>query len=149
MDELLGQDQVNRTLAGRVSALDTAYRPADPDAGFLVGRRMPDIALTAAGSPATRVYDLLHTARFVHLDLAPGPTATAGPDRDARVTSALVTGYDDHPDLRGTTEVLVRPDGHIAWTTRTTDPAARRTEWLAALTRTLGDRQPAGTRPTR
>ncbi|MFI1753618.1 hypothetical protein [Streptomyces sp. NPDC020571] len=58
---------------------------------------MPEISLTVAGSSATRVYDLLPTARFVHLDLAPGPTPTAGPERDARVTTALVTGYDDHP----------------------------------------------------
>ncbi|MEV4045957.1 2-polyprenyl-6-methoxyphenol hydroxylase-like FAD-dependent oxidoreductase [Streptomyces sp. SAI-195] len=149
MDELLGQDEVNRTLAGRVSALDTAYRPADPGADPLVGRRMPDISLTAAGSSATRVYDLLHTARFVHLDLAPGPTATAGPERDARVTTALVTGYDDRPDLRGTTEILVRPDGHVAWTTRTTDPAARRAERLTALTSALGRRRPLDACPAR
>ncbi|MFD5301362.1 MULTISPECIES: monooxygenase [Streptomyces] len=148
MDELLGQDEVNRTLAGRVSALDTAYPPTDADADPLVGRRMPDITLTVAGSSATRFYDLLHTARFVHLDLAPDPTATAGPEPDARLTTAVVTDHEDRPELRGTTEILIRPDGHIAWTTRTTDPTARQAERLTALTRTLGRRHTPGECPT-
>ncbi|MFE0948099.1 monooxygenase [Streptomyces mutabilis] len=140
LDELLGQDEVNRMLAARVSALGTAYRPTVLDADPLVGHRMPDITLRAADSPAGRVYDLLRTARFVHLDLAPAPGTATYTDREhrTRVTTALVTAHDDHPDLRGATEVLVRPDGHVAWASRTTDPKTRRAERSAALTAWAG-----------
>ncbi|MEU6959891.1 monooxygenase [Streptomyces chrestomyceticus] len=139
--ELLDMPQVNRTLAARVSALGTAYPPATPGADPLVGHRMPDIGLTAAGSEAVRVYELLPAARYVHLDLtgdAPdlGPTVTAG--WGSRVTPVTVTARDAHPDLDGVTEILVRPDGHVAWATRTTDVRARQAERTEALTAWAG-----------
>ncbi|MEU9556471.1 monooxygenase [Streptomyces fumanus] len=140
-DELLGMEEVNRRLAAEVSALGTAYPPATPGADPLVGRRMPDIGLTATASPATRVYELLHQGRFVHLDLtgAGGP-GTAVTGRGSRVTSVAVTRRDEHAALEGVTEVLVRPDGHIAWATRTADSTARRTERHAALSLWAGPR---------
>lgn len=138
-DDLLRMDEVNRALAPQVSALGTVYRPVNPGADPLVGRRMPDIGIKAAG-PAARVYDLLPAARFVHLDLVGAPdTATAvtegwGP----RVTAVTVTAHDDHPDLSGVNEILVRPDGHVAWATRTTDTAHRSAERRDALTARAG-----------
>ncbi|WP_206504582.1 monooxygenase [Streptomyces chrestomyceticus] len=140
-DELLNMPQVNRTLAARVSALGTAYPSTTPGADPLVGHRMPDIGLTAAGSEAVRVYELLPAARYVHLDLAGdapdlGPTVTAG--WGSRVTPVTVTARDAHPDLDGVTEILVRPDGHVAWATRTTDARARQAERTEALTTWAG-----------
>ncbi|MEN2420690.1 monooxygenase [Streptomyces rimosus] len=141
-DELLGMEEVNRMLAARVSALGTAYPSgtagtamaggADP----LVGRRMPDVGLKAVGSEAIRVYELLPAGRFVHLDLAgddPDRAAAVTPGWGSRVTTVTVTGREDHPDLDGVTEVLVRPDGHVAWATRTAGVVDRRTERSAAL----------------
>ncbi|RSO22636.1 monooxygenase, partial [Streptomyces sp. WAC 06725] len=55
------------------------------------------------------------------------------PGWGSRVTTVTVTGREDHPDLDGVTEVLVRPDGHVAWATRTTEVGERRTERRAAL----------------
>ncbi|MFF3501506.1 hypothetical protein [Streptomyces sp. NPDC003247] len=55
------------------------------------------------------------------------------------VTTVTVTRRDDHADLHGVTAVLVRPDGHIAWATRVTDPAVRRDECRAALTVRAGN----------
>lgn len=127
LDELLGIEEVNRRLAEMVSALGTVYPPDSADADPLVGRRMPDVTLTAVDSQATRVYDLLHDARFVLLDLAgdPGMRETVHSGWGTRVTAVTVTEHDKHPDLDGVTEILVRPDGHIAWAARTTNPDAR------------------------
>ncbi|WP_373429971.1 hypothetical protein [Streptomyces sp. V1I1] len=52
------------------------------------------------------------------------------------------TNHDEHADLHGVTEVLVRPDGHIAWATRATDADVRSSERTAALAAWAG--APAG-----
>lgn len=138
-DELLRMEEVNRKLAARVSALGTAYPPASPGADPLVGARMPDLGLTTVASEPVRVYELLHQGRFVHLDLAADPELSeAVTGWESRVIAVTVTKRDDHADLEGVTEVLVRPDGHIAWATRTADITARRDERRAALTAWAG-----------
>ncbi|MER6519923.1 FAD-dependent monooxygenase [Streptomyces sp. NPDC060334] len=131
LDELLGLPEVNRLLAGRVSALATHY-PLEGDAP--AGRPLPDIALTVAGSSARRAHELFHEGHFVLLDLTGRPSG-GGPDEPAhpRLTHATVTAHDPHEDLDGVTELLVRPDGHIAWATRTADPRPRAAERAAAL----------------
>ncbi|MGA5559888.1 FAD-dependent monooxygenase [Streptomyces platensis] len=135
LTELLGIEEVNRRLAGRISALDTAYPPTAADADPLVGRRMPDIALTAAGSAAVRAHELLPPGRFVLLDLAGDEQLrqTVTPGRSPRVTALTVTHHAHRPDLDGVREILIRPDGHIAWATRTPALPARRTERHGAL----------------
>ncbi|MFG2826403.1 FAD-dependent monooxygenase [Streptomyces sp. NPDC048434] len=144
MAELLGIEEVNRHLAGLVSALDTAYPPDDAAADPLVGRRMPDIALTATGSAAIRVYELLPPGRFVLLDLAGDEEMRQSVEKawGTRVTALTVTEHDPRTDLDGVREILVRPDGHIAWATRTTAVQTRRTERVRALTHWAG--LPAG-----
>ncbi|GAA2041501.1 monooxygenase [Streptomyces cheonanensis] len=139
-DELLGMREVNRRLADQVSALGVHYPPADPDADPLVGRRIPDVGLSAAGSEATRVYELLARGRFALLAPAGGPALreAVGAGWGARVTAVTAATCDGHPDLDGVTEVLVRPDGHVAWATRTTDAGARGEERIRALTAWAG-----------
>lgn len=145
LTELLGIEEVNRRLAGQVSALDTAYPPAGTDtADPLAGRRMPDIALTATGTEALRLYELLPHGRFVLLDLAgdqemqqSAPTAWG-----KRVTALSASAHESRTGLEGVREILVRPDGHIAWATRSTDVPTRRTERFRALTSWAG--RPAG-----
>jgi hypothetical protein len=135
LDELLSLKDVNRLLAGQVSALSTCYPPVTADADPLVGRRVPDVGLTAAGSEAIRVYELLPRGRFVLLDLAGDanlPQALA-PGWRSRVTAHAVTDHDEHADLHDVTQALVRPDGHIAWATRATDADIRSSERTAAL----------------
>ncbi|KAA5834914.1 monooxygenase [Saccharopolyspora hirsuta] len=136
LDDLLSIEEVNRRLAAQVSALGTAYPPTSPDADPLVGRRMPDIGLSATASGATRVYELLPEGRFALLDFAGDPELGTG--WSSRVSAVSVSKLDDHADLDGVIEVLVRPDGHIAWATRTADIAARRDERHEALSAWAG-----------
>ncbi|MFD4003180.1 monooxygenase [Streptomyces rubiginosohelvolus] len=140
LDEFLGMEEVNRRLADQVSALGTHYPPTDPGADRLVGRRVPDVGLTTAGSERTRVYELLTTGRFVLLDLAGDPALRGAVDAGwgSRVTAVTVDTYDEHADLDGVTEILVRPDGHLAWATRTTDRGVRSGERIQALTAWAG-----------
>ncbi|MGK5544805.1 FAD-dependent monooxygenase [Streptomyces sp. URMC 127] len=138
LDTLIGFPDVNRHLAGRLSALDTAYPPADPGAHPLTGRRMPDIPLTAAAGAAGRLYEHLHDGRFVLLHLGgDAPPAGDGPDpAHVRAVHALPPEPGGgHPALAGVTEVLVRPDGHVAWATAATSPGVLRTERAGALAR--------------
>ncbi|MFI8343914.1 FAD-dependent monooxygenase [Streptomyces sp. NPDC085639] len=137
-EELLRMPEVNRRFAEQVSALGTAYPATAPGADPLVGRRMPDIALSAAGSDATRVYELLHRGGFVLLRLAgardPHPEPYEAPARHPHISAVTAHAHEEHPELDGVREVLVRPDGHIAWATRSDDAGLRRTGRDAALT---------------
>ncbi|MFE5768832.1 monooxygenase [Streptomyces sp. NPDC056485] len=154
LDELLGIEEVNRRLAGLVSGLGIGYPATGPGADPLVGARMPDVPLGIPGSAATRVYELLHEGRFVLLNLAreqgfgtdggwAGRVTAATPAGAGRVTALASAGTGQyrpltpagagHARLDGVAEVLVRPDGHIAWATRTAGAAARRAERYEAL----------------
>jgi 3-(3-hydroxy-phenyl)propionate hydroxylase len=123
LGELLPLDETRRHLVGEISGLDVHY---DLGAGDpLVGRRMPDLDLHTAAGP-TRVYALLHDARPVLLDLCGSGTFDRSPwaDRVFRVDATAdgpwelpVIGTVDAPPA-----VLIRPDGHVAWTGALTDP---------------------------
>jgi 2-polyprenyl-6-methoxyphenol hydroxylase-like FAD-dependent oxidoreductase len=114
---------VNRELAVRLSGLGVSY----PDGG----RRVPDLALRGAPSPS--VFGLLADAKFVLLRLAAGaggPSSAAGcqatagghGDRLKIVTAALA---EDRADWAGVREVLIRPDGHVAWSRGEGEPPAQ------------------------
>ncbi|MEU5974714.1 hypothetical protein [Streptomyces sp. NPDC047315] len=147
--------EFNRWLAGRVSAIDTHYPPLPPVDGTdgadggnsdgpepdaLVGRRMPDVDVTVEDSTATRVYELFAPGRFVLLDL----TGEQGLCEDVeagwggRVDTAVVSECDARHELMGASEVLVRPDGRVAWVHRGADAPARRFGRARALTRWAG-----------
>ncbi|MEH6373419.1 FAD-dependent monooxygenase [Streptomyces sp. KLMMK] len=140
LDTLLGMEDVNRYLAGRIAALDTVYPATAPDADPLTGRRMPDIGLTTASGPA-RVYELLHDGRFVLLRFDGGGKhlhATTTPASSDRIRVVSVQEHGDHRDLKDVSEILIRPDGHIAWATRTTEPRTLHFERTGALTAWTG-----------
>jgi hypothetical protein len=139
LDTLLGLEDVNRYLANRLSALDTAYPTADPTAHPLTGRRMPDVPLTLlADGRRTRVYELLHDGAMVLLRLSYAPQAlTTLPSPASRshlIRAVTVTAHDKEDTLVGVTEVLIRPDGHVAWATPATDPR----KLIAERTRAVG-----------
>ncbi|ROQ26248.1 3-(3-hydroxy-phenyl)propionate hydroxylase [Streptomyces sp. PanSC19] len=132
LGDLVGIDRVRLRLAGMTTATDIRY-PME-GTGELLGRRVPDLALDRG-----RVYDLLHSARAVLLDLAGHPSldavAAGWADRVDLVRARPAEGSDPGADA-----VLIRPDGYVAWITRTggrPDPDALRT----GLTRWFG---PAG-----
>lgn len=116
LDELLATPQGRTRAAALIHGLDVVY---DLGEGHpLLGRRMPDLALSTAAVP-TRVYPLLHSARPVLLNfVGQGRIDLAGwEDRVTRVDVEF-TGRWELPVLGEVTSpraVLVRPDGYVAW----------------------------------
>lgn len=127
-------DDVNRHLRGMLTALDIRY-PVDGD-HLLAGRRVPDADLKTPDG-ATRVYELLHTARPVLLDLRGSAEVAAVAEGWAdRVDLVEARSEDDRWPVPALGEIpapaalLIRPDGHVAWAAAaggTPDTAALRT----------------------
>ncbi|MFJ4691865.1 FAD-dependent monooxygenase [Streptomyces sp. NPDC088766] len=137
--ELITHDAVKKHLAGIVSHLDIRYDMTDPDtpAHPLLGRRLAKRPLTGAAGE-TDTFRLLHPARGVLLDLADDPavraTAARWSDRVDTVTAAAKPAEGTTDVLAGLDAVLVRPDGHVAWTSHgSAHPLA------GALARWFGD----------
>ncbi|KOG32634.1 FAD-dependent monooxygenase [Streptomyces resistomycificus] len=127
-------DDVNRYLRGMLTALDIRY-PADGDHP-LAGRRVPDADLKTPDG-AGRVYELLHAARPVLLDLrGSGEVAALAAGWADRVDLVEARSEDDRwpvpalGDVAAPEALLIRPDGHVAWAAAagtTPDTAALRT----------------------
>lgn len=132
LDAVLAVDGAGAPVTGLVTGLDVAY---DLGAGHpSLGRRVPDLDLTDTAD-AGRVFELLHPARPVLLDLG-GPPLDAGPWADrvrhARATAAAPWVLPVLGEVEAPTGVLVRPDGHAAWVGEgTTDGLAEAlTAWV-------------------
>ena len=119
---LLAYDEPRTHLAGLLSGLDVRH---DIGEGHpLLGRRMPDLDLVTADGER-RVFELLHDARWVLLDLGrPGALRRPGWADRFRHVHAERAGDWEIP-VAGTVAapaaVLVRPDGHVAWVGEGTD----------------------------
>ncbi|KAF2774766.1 FAD-dependent monooxygenase [Streptomyces sp. OM5714] len=150
LTELTGYDVVRRHLAGVVSHLDIRYDVTDgaedgengedaAGAHPLLGRRLGKVPLTGPGGESD-TFRLLHAGRGVLLDLAGDPAvreAAAGWAGRVDVVTATASAADRGAVFAGAGAVLVRPDGHVAWT------GAGATDGLgAALARWFG--APAG-----
>ncbi|MCK9895435.1 FAD-dependent monooxygenase [Frankia sp. AgB32] len=115
LTELADHPEVARDLAARASGLDVRY-PAAGDSPLL-GARIPQLALTRAGRDTT-VFELLRGGRGVLLDLADNARLRAraeGWREQVAVVTAEVRAAADTRRLDGTTAVLLRPDGYVAW----------------------------------
>jgi hypothetical protein len=116
MHEVVSMDEPRRHVAGMISGLDIHY---DLGEGHpLLGWRMPDFDLHTADGP-TRVFNLLHDARPVLLDLGAltGFDRTPWADR-VRFVDAEYDGPWELPvigEISAAAAVLIRPDGHVAW----------------------------------
>jgi 3-(3-hydroxy-phenyl)propionate hydroxylase len=120
--ELLAMDEPRKRIAGMISGLDVHY---DVGEGHpLLGRRMPDLDLDTEDGP-TRVFDLLHDGRALLLDLGEtGDFDLSLWDR-VRGVHASYDGVWELPvlgEVAAPPAVLIRPDGHVAWTGELTDP---------------------------
>jgi 2-polyprenyl-6-methoxyphenol hydroxylase-like FAD-dependent oxidoreductase len=133
--ELLGMDEPRRHVAAMLAGLDIHY---DLGEGHpLLGRRMPDLDLDTADG-RTRVFTLLHEARPVLLNLGEPDGFDLSPwaDRVRRV-DAKHDGVVELPlvgEVAAPPAVLIRPDGHVAWTGDLTDPELPRAlaTWFGA-----------------
>ena len=120
---LLSMDEPRRHMAAMMSGLDIHY---DLGEGHpLLGRRMPDLDLHTADGP-TRLFTLLHDARPVLLNLgAPGGFDISPWAGRVRLVDATHEGVWELPvlgEVAAPPAVLIRPDGHVAWTGDLTDP---------------------------
>ncbi len=102
-----------RLLAGKLSGLDTVYRPADADAHPLTGGRAHD-------PEGEGVFPLLHDGRAVLLTMGGEPVDSEVAER------AAAAGISVHPSRlartggpawSGVTAALIRPDGRVWWAT--------------------------------
>ncbi|BBA96391.1 putative oxygenase [Actinacidiphila reveromycinica] len=127
--ELIGYDVVRRHLAGIVSHLDIRYDLGGPEEGPdtaahpLLGCRLPKRPISGAGGKSD-TFRPLRAGRGVLFDLADSAAlrGAAGPwsDRVEVVTAAAEPVEGTADPLAGLAAVLVRPDGHVAWTGRGT-----------------------------
>ncbi|MFG2668431.1 FAD-dependent monooxygenase [Streptomyces sp. NPDC048387] len=115
LKELMAYEDVARHLAAMVTGLEIRYE-VGTGSHPLLGRRMPHLELTGPDGPTSSTA-LLRPARGVLLDLADNPRlrrrAAAWAERVDTVTATpLGTGPDA---TTGTTALLIRPDGYVAW----------------------------------
>jgi 2-polyprenyl-6-methoxyphenol hydroxylase-like FAD-dependent oxidoreductase len=116
ISELVSTDEPRKRLGAEISGLDTYY---DLGVGHpLLGRRMPDLDLVTADG-RLRVFELLHDARAVLLDLGQSGSIDVAPWADrVRLVDANYPGQWKLPVLGvvpAPAAVLIRPDGHVAW----------------------------------
>ncbi|HZR96486.1 MAG TPA: FAD-dependent monooxygenase [Gaiellaceae bacterium] len=117
MSELLSMDEPRRRLAAPICGLDVTY---DLGTGHpLLGRRVPDLDLVTPDGPA-RMFTLLHEGRPVLVDLGGHGSVEVTPWADrVRIVQATYDGPWELPVLglvQAPAAVLIRPDGHVAWT---------------------------------
>lgn len=114
--ELLEMEEPRKRIAAMMSGLDIRY---DLGRGHpLLGRRVPDLDLEMGNGP-TRLYNLLHEARPVLLNLSDSAELGARPWAErVRLVSAQYFGPWALPAVGPVTApsaLLIRPDGHVAW----------------------------------
>ncbi|MCL6672752.1 FAD-dependent monooxygenase [Streptomyces panaciradicis] len=121
LTELTGHDVVRRHLAGIVSHLDIRYDLTDgtetgQEAHPLLGRRLPKTALNGPEG-ATDTFRLLHAGHGVLLDLTDDARLRqAAAAWTGRVDTVTAFPADGETVFSGAEAVLLRPDGHVAWT---------------------------------
>ncbi|GGL22775.1 FAD-dependent oxidoreductase [Nocardia jinanensis] len=118
VQELLGDEQSARRVAGFIAGTDVRYDLPNPNRHPSTGTFAPDLALRT-GDGATTVADLLHTARPVLLDLADRPELR----EVAREWADRIDIHTATTDDRPADALLIRPDAHIAWAATVGEPA--------------------------
>jgi 3-(3-hydroxy-phenyl)propionate hydroxylase len=116
MGELMRSAGARKQYIAMSSGLDIQYDFGKGHA--LLGRRMPDLEVSASGGPR-RVFSLLREARPVLLNFgAPGSVDIEGWADRVRLVDATYDGAWELPaigDVSPPAGVLIRPDGYVAW----------------------------------
>ncbi|MDX7995916.1 monooxygenase [Bacillus subtilis] len=113
MSELLASPDVNRYVAGQISALDVRYeadRTMPPNR--LNGARLPDMELILSDGNSERLYSFLQNGTFVLLSLRQEADDHIAVKGLRTVTASLA---EPNGKLRDVHTILIRPDGHVAW----------------------------------
>ena len=133
LSELLRMDQPRKVFGGLMAGLDIRYDLGDGHP--LVGRRMPDLDIAAAGG-LLRVFSLLHRAWPALINFgAPGSLDIAPWADRVPLVDARYDGRWELPvigDVAAPGAVLVRPDGYVAWVGGGTDAGLKQalTHWF-------------------
>ncbi|NDL56876.1 FAD-dependent monooxygenase [Phytoactinopolyspora mesophila] len=133
LTRLIELPAVRDELAAMVGGLDVRYEQGDR----LDGARLPYAVLETA-SRSTTTTELLRAGRGVLLDLSGDQTRGDGLEQLIQdVPGAVKTERATVPDgspLAGIDTILVRPDGHVAWTGDCdSDPTAALCRWFGAV----------------
>jgi 2-polyprenyl-6-methoxyphenol hydroxylase-like FAD-dependent oxidoreductase len=130
VSELMDIEEVNRYFGRLLSGLGTRYRFADasPADHPLVGRMVPDLDFTTSTGARQHLAQHATDGRAVLITHSTDAARAAG--ERVRVIGATLT----RPDL---TDVLIRPDGAIAWAAGPHHPADG-TRLQAAISTWLG-----------
>jgi 2-polyprenyl-6-methoxyphenol hydroxylase-like FAD-dependent oxidoreductase len=119
LTHLVGFDKVNQYLSALQSGLDIRY----PMAGGhpLLGRRVPDVSIRCGGT-TSRIYNLLHPATAVLLDLSGSDQLCAATARLRGRVNVIQASCAPEPwTVPGAgmvsvpTALLIRPDGYVSW----------------------------------
>jgi 2-polyprenyl-6-methoxyphenol hydroxylase-like FAD-dependent oxidoreductase len=117
VSEVARMDEPRKHLAGIMSGLDIHYDLGEGHS--LLGRRMPDLDLVTAADGPLRVFELLHEAKPVLLNLGEPGSFEITPWADRiQLIDATYDGPWELPVLGAITApraVLIRPDGYVAW----------------------------------
>lgn len=114
LNELGDLPPVGKHLAELVTGVNTRYDPKIPGDHPWLGRLTPNLRLIV-NERHTSVAELLRPARPVFLQFDERPSAVR-PNGTVDLHHARCP---EQPDLEG---LLIRPDGHTAWISTTTDP---------------------------
>lgn len=123
VSDMLAFPDVNRFVAGQISAIDVGYE-ADQNMPphRLNGKRLSDVALRLPDGSMERLYNCLHNGAYVLLSLKQGA------DNDHILFNGLHTVCaslaEPREEWRDVHTVLVRPDGHAAWAVDAAGPDA-------------------------
>ncbi|MEV2196543.1 FAD-dependent monooxygenase [Streptomyces phaeochromogenes] len=132
--ELVTHPDAAFRLAAQISGVDVRYDMGGPGHQLLGMRLRPDWELDLAGG-RRRVADLLHAARGVFIDTAGSQETrdrvSGWSDRIDVVTGAWVPAPGDERPA-ALMQVLVRPDGYIAWATPGGDVGEALTRWFGS-----------------
>jgi 3-(3-hydroxy-phenyl)propionate hydroxylase len=133
--DLLALDEPRTHVAAMVSGLDIHY--GTDDGHPMVGRRVPDLEL-ATPSGATRIYEHLHHAKPLLLNLDPTSELDTMAWRDqVPQIDATYTGTWELPvlgEVEPPSGLLIRPDGYVAWAGTRSDTGLHiaLTNWFGA-----------------
>ncbi|MDL4814121.1 FAD-dependent monooxygenase [Actinomadura opuntiae] len=126
--ELLRVPEAMGWLAGMMTGLDIRYDIPGGSEDPLVGMRMPDLDLTVAGEHR-RSHSLMHTGRGLLLDLtSSGQFSDPARAWADRVDHVRAKPHEDVPS----TAMLVRPDGHVCWTSGPKEVEDALRSWFGA-----------------
>ncbi|MEC0583492.1 monooxygenase [Bacillus spizizenii] len=113
MSELFAFPEVNRYVAGQISALDVRYE-ADPNMAphRLNGARLPDMELILPDGSSERLYSYLQNGTLVLLSLTQEACDHSRLKGLRTVNASLA---EPNEKLRDVHTILIRPDGYVAW----------------------------------